>query len=50
MNTHDEIRAAIDDYRNSRNGFEKAASWESKISRALSPDEQHSHVDKEEEL
>ena len=40
MNTREEIRQAIDDYRNSRNGFEKAASWVSKISQSLPPDEE----------
>ncbi|XP_034612351.1 pirin isoform X3 [Trachemys scripta elegans] len=31
MNTQEEIIQAIDDYRNAKNGFERAATWKSKI-------------------
>uniref|UniRef100_A0A8D0EC43 Pirin n=1 Tax=Salvator merianae TaxID=96440 RepID=A0A8D0EC43_SALMN len=31
MNTQEEILQAIDDFRNARNGFEKATTWKSKI-------------------
>ncbi|XP_063161197.1 pirin [Candoia aspera] len=31
MNTQDEILQAIDDFRNARNGFERATTWKSKI-------------------
>uniref|UniRef100_A0A8D2KU69 Pirin n=1 Tax=Varanus komodoensis TaxID=61221 RepID=A0A8D2KU69_VARKO len=31
MNTQEEIQQAIDDFRNARNGFERATTWKSKI-------------------
>lgn len=31
MNTNEQIRQAIDDYRRGQNGFERAPSWKSSV-------------------